>query len=102
MSKTEQTVTTTQHAERIVADGVYTSADVMRLMHVCSETLGFWYKIGLEYTPVSLAPKAKRFVTGQALMDFLRTYGAALRIIARMREIGKLKSTDGESSEPID
>jgi hypothetical protein len=63
---------------------VYTSSDIMRILRIGDDTLTLWYNVGLEYTRVSLAPKAKRFVNGSNLIKFLDAYGMALRIISLM------------------
>lgn len=71
-------------ARNIRSDEVYTSSDIRRLLKIGDETLTQWYRLGLPYTPVSLAPKAKRLVYGAKLIEFLDAYGLALRIISFM------------------
>lgn len=71
-------------ARRIRSEEVYTTNDIVKLLGVSKQTVLDWYKIGLDYTPVSLAVRAKRFVNGTKLIQFLDSYGMALRIISLM------------------
>lgn len=70
--------------QRIRMGEVYTTNDLVQLLHVKKETVLEWYKFGLEYTPTSLSRTAKRFVNGTKVIEFLNAYGLALRIISMM------------------
>lgn len=72
-------------AQRIRAGEVYTTNDIVKLLKVSKKTVTSWYSVGLEYTPISLHPSAKRFVSGSKLIEFLGAYGLALRILSLMR-----------------
>lgn len=87
------------YKQRIRAGEVYTTADIIAALHVSKTTVSKWYRCGLEFTPVSPHPKAKRFVMGDALIDFLRCYGVALRILALMGE-GEEEDFEEESGVP--
>lgn len=80
---------------RIRRGEVYSTAEIVAALKVSRDTVTWWYRLGLEYTPVSPHPKAKRFVMGDALIDFLKCYGVALRILSMMGD-----TIDDEEEEP--
>lgn len=81
--------TATPDRRRIRAGEIYTTADIVAALQVSRATVTWWYRLGLEFTATSPHPKAKRFVMGDALIEFLRCYGVALRILAMMGEGGE-------------
>lgn len=83
----QTTIPENQH--RIRSGEVYTTSDISTALHVSRKTVAWWYRLGLEFTPVSPHPKAKRFVMGDALIEFLRCYGVALRMLSLMGEGGE-------------
>lgn len=86
-------------AHRVRSGEVYSTSDLIELLQVSKKTVTFWYRLGLDYTPVSPHPSAKRFVLGDDLIMFLKCYGVALKMLSMMGEIDGEEEAEKEPEE---
>lgn len=87
------------HINRIRSGEVYSTAEIVESLQVSRKTVSFWYRVGLEYTPVSFHPKAKRIVSGDDLIFFLKCYGLAIRIMSMMGELDEEEAEEDPETE---
>lgn len=99
MSQANSSKNANPRINRIRSGEVYTTAEIVEALKVSRKTVTLWYRLGLDNTPVSPHPKAKRFVTGDDLIFFLKCYGVALRMVSLMGEFEHGEETEGESEE---
>lgn len=78
----------------IERDKLFTSEQLVKALEIRRDSLTVMYRCGLPYFASGTGPKSKRFVNGGDLLDFMKVFGLAQRMV---REGFVTSETEGEN-----